>query len=175
MDNKRLANFAGFLACAGLMGYALYTQHVLGLDPCPLCIFQRIGVIALGLVFLVAAIHNPRRWGVYVYTVLIGLAALITIGISARHLYVQSLPEGAVPSCGAPLSVMWKFTPKFELIKKVLMGGGECQQVNWTFLGLAMPAWVLICALILGTWGVYANLRRPRATTATSLADSAAR
>jgi disulfide bond formation protein DsbB len=174
MNNRRLANFAGFLACLALMGYALYAQYVLRLDPCPLCIFQRVGVIALGLVFLIAAVHNPRRWGVYVYAALIALTALITIGVSGRHLYVQSLPEGAVPSCGAPLSVMWKFTPKFELIKKVLTGGGECQEINWTFLGLAMPAWVLICAVVLGAWGVYANLRRPRAP-ATSLAGSAAR
>jgi disulfide bond formation protein DsbB len=162
MNNKRLANFAGFLACAALMGYALYAQHGLGLEPCPLCIFQRVGVIALGLVFLVAALHNPKRWGGYVYAALVALTALATIGVAARHLYVQSLPEGAVPSCGAPLAVMWQFTPKFELIKKVLAGGGECQQVNWDFLGLAMPAWVLICALFLGAWGVYANLRRPR-------------
>jgi disulfide bond formation protein DsbB len=174
MNNRRLGNFAGFLACVGLMGYALYAQHVLGLDPCPLCIFQRVGIIALGLVFLVAAVHNPRRWGVYVYTALIALAALITVGVSGRHLYVQSLPAGAVPSCGAPLGVLWQFTPKLELIKKVLMGGGECQEVNWTFLGLAMPAWVLICAVILGAWGVYANLRRPR-DAAISLAGSAAR
>jgi protein dithiol:quinone oxidoreductase len=175
MDNKRLANFAGFLACAALMGYALYAQHVLGLAPCPLCIFQRVGVMALGVVFLAAALHNPRRWGVYVYTALIALAALITIGVAGRHLYVQSLPPGAVPSWGAPLEVLWKFTPKLELIKKVLVGGGECQEVNWSFLGLAMPAWVLISAVGLGAWGVYANLRRPRASSATSLADSAAR
>src|SRR5262245_12605852 len=173
--SRRPGNALGFLACVALMGYALYAQHVLGLEPCPLCIFQRVGVIALGAVFLVAAVHNPRRWGVYVYTALIALAALITIGVSARHLYVQSLPPGAVPSCGAPLDVLWKFTPKIELIKKVLMGGGECQEVNWSFLGLAMPAWVMISAVILGAWGVYANLRRPRALAATSLANSAAR
>jgi disulfide bond formation protein DsbB len=160
LNNRRLANFAGFLACAALMGYALYAQHVLGLEPCPLCSFQRVGVIALGVVFLVAALHNPRRWGAGVYAVLIGLAALATIGVSARHLYVQSLPPGAVPSCGAPLDVLMQFTPLTEVIRKVLIGGGECQQVNWTFLGLAMPAWVLICALLLGVFGVMANLRR---------------
>jgi disulfide bond formation protein DsbB len=160
LNNRRLVNFAGFLACAALMGYALYSQHVLGLEPCPLCIFQRVGIIALGVVFLVAAIHNPRRWGAHVYAVLIGLAALTTIGVSARHLYVQSLPPGSVPSCGAPLDVMLQFTPLTEVIRKVLIGGGECQQVNWTFLGLAMPAWVLICALLLGVLGVVANIRR---------------
>jgi disulfide bond formation protein DsbB len=157
--SPRLLNFAGFFACAALMGYALYAQHVLGLDPCPLCIFQRVGIIALGIVFLVAALHNPKRWGAYIYGALIALAALATIGVAARHLYVQSLPSGSVPACGAPLNVLLQFTPILEVIRKVLIGGGECQEVNWRFLGLAMPAWVLICALALGAGGVLANLR----------------
>jgi protein dithiol:quinone oxidoreductase len=175
LNNRRLLNFAGFVACAALMGYALYAQHVLGLDPCPLCIFQRIGVMALGVVFLVAAIHHPRKWGTYVYAALIALAALATIGVAARHLYVQSLPFGSVPSCGAPLSVLLKFTPIVEVIKRVLIGGGECQQVNWTFLGLAMPAWVLICAVLLGALGLFANLRRGPAARVTGRASFEAR
>jgi len=161
LNHRRFINLAGCVACAALMGYALYTQHVLGLEPCPLCIFQRIGIIALGVVFLIAGLHNPRGWGARVYGVLVGIAALATIGVSARHLYVQSLPEGAVPSCGAPLDVMIQFTPLLDVVKKVLVGGGECQQVNWTFLGLAMPAWVLICAVLLGAVGVLANFHRP--------------
>jgi disulfide bond formation protein DsbB len=160
LNNRRLVNFAGFLACAALMAYALYAQYVLDLDPCPLCIFQRVGIMALGVVFLLAALHHPRKWGAYVYAVLMGLAALATIGVAGRHIYVQSLPEGAVPSCGAPLGVMIKFTPYLELIRKVLMGGGECQQVNWKFLGLSMPWWVLFCAVALGLVGILANIRR---------------
>jgi disulfide bond formation protein DsbB len=156
----RLANFIGFLACAGLMGYALYSQHVLGFEPCPLCIFQRVGVIAMGVVFLVAALHGPRGWGRYVYAGFIGLTSLATIGVAARHLYVQSLPAGAVPSCGAPLDVMIQFTPFLDVVKKVLTGGAECQEINWQFLGLAMPAWVLISALVIGVAGVLANVRR---------------
>jgi protein dithiol:quinone oxidoreductase len=159
--NRRIANFVGFLACAGLMGYAYYSQHVLGFEPCPLCIFQRIGVIALGVVFLIAALHNPLGWGRFVYGSLIGLSALATIGVAARHLYVQSLPPGSVPSCGAPLDVLIQFTPILEVVKKVLTGGGECQEVNWQFLGLAMPAWVLISALVIGVAGVIANVRGP--------------
>lgn len=174
LNNRRLLNLAGFVACAALMGYALYAQHVLGLEPCPLCIFQRIGVIALGVVFLVAALHNPRGWGAYVYAGLIGVAALATAGVSARHVYVQSLPPGSVPSCGAPLDVMLQFTPLLEVIRKVLVGGGECQEVNWTFLGLSMPAWVLICAVLLGAFGVAANVRRTRGA-AISRAGFAAR
>ena len=161
MNNRRLANLAGFLVCAGLIAYALYSQYQLNVDPCPLCIFQRVGVIAMGVVFLVAALHNSKGWGRYVYAVLIGIASLATIGVAADHLYVQSLPEGAVPSCGAPLGMLFKFSPWLEVVKKVLTGSGECHQVNWQFLGLAMPAWVLIWALALGVGGVLANVRRP--------------
>ena len=158
LKNPRLNNFLGFGACVALLAYALYAQFELGLEPCPLCIFQRIGIAALGVVFLIAALHNPRGWGVYVYTVLIAAAALTTIGVSARHLYVQHLPPGTLPSCGAPLSVLMKFMSPGALIERVLSGSGECSEVTWRFLGLAMPAWVLICAAILGAYGVAGNV-----------------
>ena len=161
--NRRLLNFAGFIACVALLGYAYYTQYELGLEPCPLCIFQRIGIAALGVVFLIAGLHNPRKWGASVYTVLIAVASLATVGVAIRHLYVQSLPPGTIPACGAPLDVLLQFTPVTEVIRKVLTGSGECSQVNWKFLGLAMPAWVLICALALGALGVFTNTRIGRA------------
>ncbi len=170
MNIRRLANLAGFFACAGLIAYAYHAQYDLNVDPCPLCIFQRVGVIAMGFVFLVAGLHHPKGWGRYVYAALIAAAALATIGVAADHLYVQSLPEGAVPSCGAPLGLLFKFQPWMDVIRKVLTGSGECHEVNWTFLGLAMPAWVLICALGLGVGGVLANVRRagaPRLALAT--------
>jgi protein dithiol:quinone oxidoreductase len=157
---RRPVNAAGFLICAALMGYALYAQFKLGLDPCPLCIFQRIGIIALGVVFLVAALHNPRNWGASVYAALMAIAALATVAVAARQLYIQHLPPGAIPSCGAPLSMMMKFMPLTAVIRKVLSGSGECGIVNWKFLGLAMPAWVLIWAVFLGGVGAIANARR---------------
>jgi len=168
--NHRLINFAGFIACVALLGYAYYTQYGLGLEPCPLCIFQRIGIAATGMVFLIAGLHNPRGWGASVYAALIGLASLATIGVAARHLYVQSLPPGTIPACGAPLDVLLQFTPVTEVIRKVLTGSGECSQVNWKFLGLAMPAWVLICALGFGTVGVLINTRPRRLKSVNSAA-----
>jgi len=155
--NRRLLNFAGFIIIVALLGYAYYAQYRLGLEPCPLCIFQRIALAALGLVFLIAGLHNPRGWGSTVYSVLIGLAALAAIGVAARHLYVQSLPPGTIAACGAPLEVLLQFTPVTEVIRKVLTGSGECSQINWRFLGLAMPAWVLIWALLLGVIGILTN------------------
>jgi disulfide bond formation protein DsbB len=157
---RRLVNFAGFAVCAALVAYALYTQFHLGLEPCPLCIFQRIGVALMGLVFLVAALHNPRAPGRYVYAGALAAASLATLAVAARHVYVQSLPPGSLPSCGAPLASLVKFMPLWQVIRKVLTGSGECGEVNWRFLGLAMPAWVLISALIVGGVGVSANLRR---------------
>ena len=157
---RRAINFAGFLICAALIAYALYAQFDLGLDPCPLCIFQRIGIATLGVVFLLAALHNPRGAGARVYAVLLAIAALLTVAVAARQLYIQHLPPGAIPSCGAPLSMMLKFMPLTAVIRKVLTGSGECGIVNWTFLGLAMPAWVLLWAAFLGAAGVVANTRR---------------
>jgi len=161
MMRRRLLNFGGAAACAGLLGYAYYVQYAQHLEPCPLCMFQRITVLALGIVFLIAALHNPRSWGRYVYALLAALAALATMGIAGRHLYIQSQPPGSVPACGAPLDVMLQMFPVGEVVRKVLHGGGECAVVNWRFLGLAMPAWVLICAAALGALGIYANSRPP--------------
>jgi disulfide bond formation protein DsbB len=154
-------NFGGALACALLLGYAYYLQFVQHLEPCPLCIFQRVAVFALGCVFLVAAIHQPRITGARVYAVLLALVALAGIGVAARHIYVQSLPPGSVPSCGATLDYMFQIFPVMEVIRRVLTGSGECAVVNWSFLGLSMPWWVLICLTVLGTVGVVINWKAP--------------
>ena len=157
---RRRVNLAGFLLCAGLIAYAIYAQFDLHLDPCPLCIFQRIGIASLGVLFLLAALHHPRRWGAPVYAVLIGLAALATLGVAGRQIYLQHLPAWEVPSCGAPLSVMLQYMPLTAVIRRVLTGSGECSIINWTFLWLAMSEWVAIWALALGAVGIAVNLRR---------------
>jgi disulfide bond formation protein DsbB len=156
----RRGNLLGFLACACLLAYAYYAQYVMHLEPCPLCIFQRIGIFGLGVMFLIATLHEPAAFGRRVYAVLLSLLALATIGIALRHLYVQSLPPDAVPACGASLDFMLKVFSLSEVLVKVLTGSGECAKVTWEFLGLAMPAWVLISAIALGAWGLWVNLRR---------------
>jgi len=155
----RRGNLFGFLACASLLAYAYYAQFYLHLDPCPLCIFQRIGIFALGVVFLVAALHDPAALGRRLYALLLGAAALATIGVAWRHLYLQSLPPDSVPACGASLDFMLKVFSLSEVLVKVLTGSGECAKVTWEFLGLAMPAWVLISAVVLGGFGLWVNLR----------------
>jgi protein dithiol:quinone oxidoreductase len=158
--NARQGNLLGFTACAALLAYAYYAQFVLHLEPCPLCIFQRVGVFALGLVFLIAAAQDPVGWGRRVYALLGGLAALAIMGVALRHLYIQSAPAGSVPACGASLDFMLKVFSLSEVLVKVLSGSGECAKVTWTFLGLAMPGWVLIAAAALGVYALWNNLRR---------------
>lgn len=161
LKNSRFANTAGFVVCATLIGYALYAEHVLGLAPCPLCIFQRIAVIVIGLIFLVAAVHNPRSWGRRVYGSLIVLAALTGIGIAARHIWIQAQPPGTVAACGADLNYMMEILPLKEVISKVLTGSGECGEINWRMLGLSMPWWVAFALTGLGGWGACVNFSRP--------------
>ena len=156
----RTANSLGALACAALLAYAYYAQYVMHLEPCPLCIFQRVGIFAIGIVFAVAAAHDPAAWGRRVYAGLLSLAALATIGVAARHLYIQSLPPGTVAACGASLDFMLKVFPLTDVLVKVLTGSGECAKIEWRFLGLAMPAWVLIVTIALGAYGLWANIRR---------------
>ena len=100
LPDRRLFNLAGFLACAGMMGFALYAQHVLLLDPCPLCIIQRIATILTGAVFLVAALHNPRGYGSKVYAACLVLTAGFGVGVASWHVHLQNLPPSEVPSCG---------------------------------------------------------------------------
>ena len=88
------AYFLGFLVCAGLMGWALYLQYGLDLEPCPLCVFQRVAVMATGAVFLVAAIHNPRRAAARVLRVLTLVTAGIGAALAAWHVWIQAQPKG---------------------------------------------------------------------------------
>ena len=152
----RLANGAGFFVCAALIGYAFFAQYVQLLEPCPLCWFQRVAFFVLGAVFLLAALHNPKSWGSRAYAVLIAIAALIGIAVAARHIYIQSLPPGAVPACGAGVDYLMQIMPVFDVIKKVLAGSGECQHVD-KLLGLSWPWWTAIMMTLLGVWGVTAN------------------
>lgn len=159
-SSRRIGNLIGFIVCAALMGYALYAQHVLGLEPCPLCVFQRVAVISVGVLFLVAALHNPGRTGSRVYAALLLVAVIAGIGLSSRHIWIQSQPPGTVASCGASLDYLMDILPVTEVITRVLTGSGECGKVDWTLLGLSMPWWVLFALVALGVWATLVNLRK---------------
>ncbi|MCC5795277.1 MAG: disulfide bond formation protein B [Chromatiales bacterium] len=164
LDNPRTGNLAGAGICALLMGYALYAQHGLGLEPCPLCVFQRVAVAGLGLVFLLAALHGGRGLAARLWGVLLALVALAGMGVAGRHVWLQSLPPDQVPACGPGLDYMMEFLPLREVLALVLSGSGECAEVDWAFLGLSMPAWVFVALLVLGSAGLAWNWRAARAS-----------
>jgi disulfide bond formation protein DsbB len=154
---RRTGNLLGLLACAGLLGFAYYAQYGLGLEPCPLCILQRVAVLVVALLFLAALAHDPGDRGARAYGVLIDLAALAGIAVAARQIWIINQPPGTVAECGASLDYMMDVLPWHEVLAKVLTGSGECGKVDWVFLGLNMPTWVLMSLVVVGTWGLAVN------------------
>ncbi|MDX1433283.1 MAG: disulfide bond formation protein B [Gammaproteobacteria bacterium] len=144
--------FAGvFLLAAALIAVALYMQHVMGLEPCPLCIVQRVLVMAVGAVALIAAVHDPAATGRRVYAGLLAVLAVLGAAVAGRHVWLQSLPPERVPECGPGLEYMLETFPLLETLEMVLRGSGECAAVSWRFMGLTIPGWTLVvfCALAL--------------------------
>ncbi len=151
---------AGAVACAGLLGYALYVQHVLFIAPCPMCVLQRIAFAAFGLVCLIGAIHGPKsRVGRAAYGVLAAVCSIAGGSVAAQHVRLQNLPADQVPACGPGLEYMLDAFPMQKVIAMVLHGSGECATVDWTFAGLSMPVWTLVCFVLLTVAALYAGLR----------------
>jgi len=149
---RRLAYLLGFLVCAGLMAWALWLQYGLDLEPCPLCVFQRIAVIATGVIFLIAALHTPGRLGAALYATLTVIASGTGAALAAWHVWIQAQPKGSVAACGMGLNYMLETMPLTDVIGRVLKGSGECAEQGWLLLGLAIPSWtfVFFIAMIVG-------------------------
>ena len=152
----------GFAACAALLAYAVFAQYGQFYEPCPLCIFQRVAMAAVGIIGLAAALHAPkgaagrRAWGILAF-----LAAAIGAAIAARHVWLQHLPPEKVPACGPGLGFMLESMPSYlDVVKKVLAGSGECAEVNWTFLGFSMPEWTLLVFVLLAIGALAAGFRK---------------
>ena len=154
----RIWYFFVFLCCVGLVSFALYNQYIQYLDPCPLCVLQRVAFMWIGAAALVAALHNPGRVGHQVYAWLLVAGAAFGAVIAGRHVWLQKLPPELVPECGPGLNYMLENFPFTEVVRQVFYGSGDCAEVLWTFLGMSMPQWTFIwyVGLALVTlWVVY--------------------
>jgi len=100
----------------------LFFQKVLHLTPCPLCVTQRVFVMAIGLLALLAFIHAPEK----------------------RHLWLQSLPEHLVPACGSGIAYLFQTLPLMDALKVILQGDGDCAEVVWSQWGISIPGWTLV-------------------------------
>jgi disulfide bond formation protein DsbB len=130
-----------------MLGVALVMEHGFALEPCPLCILQRIGILAGGTVALIAALHYPGIVGIRWYGGLIASAYCATCGIAWRQLWLQSLPADQVPACGPSLDYLLDVLPITEVLGIILNGDGSCAEVAFSFLGLSIPAWVIVGCL----------------------------
>jgi len=161
IPNQRTQFITGFLICCGLVGQALYFQYGAGMEPCPLCIFQRIAVFALGLIFLLAALVNPTGILQRLFGFLWLATAVIGGAISGRHVWLQNLPADQIPACGPGLDYMLEVFPFTEMLNMVLKGSGECAEVSWRLLGLSMPGWMLLIFAAFAVFGLW-NLFKPK-------------
>jgi len=137
-----------FAACTAMMVGAMIMQHVFEMEPCPLCITQRIFVVLAGLIAFFAWIHNPLHLGRRIYAGLGLLLSLCGGGVSARHVWLQSLPEDQAPTCGPGLNYMFDALPFMDALSLLFKGDGNCAEVTWRF-GLTIPGWTLVCFVLL--------------------------
>jgi len=155
----RLQYLAGFLVCVLLLAFAYYVQFQLNIEPCPLCIFQRLAFMAMSLFFLIGAISDPRERGRKVYALLVFLSACAGIAVAARHIWVQHLPPDPMAGCAPGWNYMVANFPIGDAIKKAFTGSADCAEVNWTFLGLSMPIWTLVSFVVIGAGALWAGFR----------------
>lgn len=140
------------LLCVTALGTAIYSQYFNGADPCPLCIAQRIVYFAIGIISLVAAIHNPKKWGNAIYGIFLLGLVIFGIKIAYHHVWLQSLPPSEWPaSCGMPLEILYKKVPLSGFIHTILSGSAECAMVTWKVWGISAPlislSGYIICGL----------------------------
>ena len=148
-----------FMACVGLMAAAYYFEYVMYLDPCPLCMMQRIAVMLVGLLALSGFIFSGSQVKQAVHGVLMLLASILGMAVAGRHIWIQNLPADEVPTCGPSLEYMVETLPWAEVLSVMLKGDGNCVETQWSFVGLSMPEWVLVAFVGFALAAVYSLLQ----------------
>ena len=131
------------VGCVGLLAFGIYLQHVVGLEPCPMCIVQRYALILVALTAGVAAASSggsTRQLGVG----LMGALALGGAFVAARQTWLQWNPP-EVMTCGRDFYGMIESFPLKRAIPVIFKGSGDCSAVDWTFLGLSIANWSFLC------------------------------
>lgn len=150
----------GFVAAYGLVGLALYIQVRNALEPCPLCISQRIAFMALGAAFVLAALHGPVGVWRKVHGALQGGIAAVGAGIAARHIWIQRHPDQVMAECGAGFDYIFERFPFSKAVELIFKGTGECSAIDWRFLGLTIPELSLLAFLLLGGYALALAISR---------------
>ena len=161
LPSYRVANLAQAFGSLALIFVAVvYFENNLKLEPCYLCMIQRGIIILIGMTSVLAAMHNPGKLGQRVYASLSIVMVIIGIYFSGKQLWLQSLPESQVPSCGIPVRHLFDNFSITEAITMLLSGDGNCAEVHWQLMGLSMPGWVMVCFVGFGVIGAIQILRK---------------
>lgn len=154
----RQTNLLIFLGCTAALLAALYLEYFMYMEPCPLCMTQRVFVVAVGVIALLAFLHNPAQRGRRIYAVLGLLLAVAGGYFSSRQLWLQSLPADQVPACGPSVSYMFEVLPFTDTLKAMLHGDGNCAEVDKLF-GINLVVLTLITFIALALINLYQALR----------------
>lgn len=160
------------LGCTGLLGFGMYLQHVVGLEPCPMCIVQRYVMVLIGLVALLGAGLSGRIASLTVGSVLVLLAGGGAY-VAARQTWLQWYPPEVV-SCGRDFYGMIETFPLQRAIPMIFKGGGDCSKVDWTFLGGSIANWSFVAFVGLGLLALATVVRlmsQPVTTTDTNAGE----
>lgn len=131
------------LACIALLAFGLYLQHVVGLEPCPMCIVQRYALVLVALVAGITAIAKSRAMlmaGSGLMVLFAGFGAFV----AARQSFLQWYPP-EIASCGRDFYGMIETFPLKRAIPMIFRGSGDCTKIDWTFLGGSIANWSFLC------------------------------
>jgi len=154
----KLLCMTGFIACVALLASGYYFQFALKMEPCPLCIMQRVATLMVALGCLAGFILIARPIGLLIASGWTLLSSVFGFYLSNHHNWLQNLPADQVPSCGPSLEYMLDAFPIMEVITVLLRGNGNCAEISWSFIGLSMPAWLMIFFIGFAIASVYGIL-----------------
>jgi disulfide bond formation protein DsbB len=157
VGTRRRICAAVFVVIAGLLSVSLYLQHVVGLEPCPLCILQRYAFVLVAVFALFAAL-SPDLMSRIAHGVAV-LFAFAGGGAAAWHVWLQISPPKEV-SCGPGLEYMLSELPLARALPLIFKGAGDCSAVDWRFFGLSIAAWALVWFTILFVTLIAASRQR---------------
>lgn len=128
-----------FITMSVLMA-SFYFQYVKNMEPCPLCIMQRVCVMLLLMFGMMSLFCGFAKCGrvTSILQIIIGSAGVFFAG---RQLWLQSLPADQTPACLPGLDVLINYFPWQDILHALFWGSGDCAEVSWQWLGLTMPAW----------------------------------
>ena len=146
------------LACVLMLAFGLYLQHVVGLEPCPMCIVQRYALMLVALFTGLAALFNSR--GLQATGGVLALVAAVGGAYTAaQQSWLQWYPPEVV-SCGRDLYGMIETFPLKRALPMIFRGGGDCSKIDWSLFGLTLANWSFIAFTVLALLLLTLLLRR---------------